>query len=164
MNDHYVSGDEAAADAAARAYWAMEAAAPASSSPSSSGGKAKTATPSAAQAPAVLPFGVKARRRHYTHFSLFVVLDKSRCFLFYFVENTPSKYAVFLFSWCNAGGWCALLLMCSIWLYDEQVYEIDEDLLSNDDMDDDDDEMDDDDFDLMGSGQFELKSGGGEAS
>lgn len=98
MNDHYVSGDEAAADAAARAYWAMEAAAPASSSPSSSGGKAKTATPSAAQAPAVLPFGVKARRRHYTHFSLFVVLDKSRCFLFYFVENTPSKYAVFLFS------------------------------------------------------------------
>lgn len=44
------------------------------------------------------------------------------------------------------------------------MYEIDEDLLSNDDMDDDDDEMDDDDFDLMGSGQFELKSGGGEAS
>jgi hypothetical protein len=49
------SGDEAAADAAARAYWAMEAAAPASSSASS---KAKASTVTA-QAPAVLPFGVK---------------------------------------------------------------------------------------------------------
>lgn len=42
-----------------------------------------------------------------------------------------------------------------------QVYEIDEDLLGSDDMDDDDD---DEDLDLMSSGQFELRSEGGEAS